>query len=404
MPISGRARGIRTGWTSRCAWTARGAIQVRVALVCDWFLPRQGGIELHLRDLALALRRLGVDARVVTTTRGPELVDEVPVHRVRASLAPGAGFAFTPGALARVREVIHAERFDVVHAHASVISPVAYAGALAGAREGAASVITFHSMLHRSSFLLGASEALFGWARGRILLSAVSSVVAAQAAKWIPGAGVCVLPNGIDVPWWRGLTPPTKPDDEIVFVSAMRLSRKKRPECLLRAFAGAVRFTAGSPALRLILAGDGPERHSLRRMADSLGVGAMVELPGQLPRAELRALYARSHAFVLPSERESFGIAALEARAAGLPVIAMLAGGARDFIVRGVDGLLARDGQELARAISRLAIESAFRAYVAAHNRSVPPAFDWPDVAALHLKYYGEAAALRDRTPRTSQP
>jgi glycosyltransferase involved in cell wall biosynthesis len=377
---------------------------VRVALVCDWFLPRQGGIELHLRDLALALRTLGVDARVVTTTRGPEVVDGVPVHRVRAPLAPHAGFAFTPRALARVRDVIRAEQFDVVHAHASVISPVAYAGALAGAREGAAALVTFHSMLHRSSFLLGASEALLGWSRGRILLSAVSSVVAAQAAQWIPDAGVCVLPNGIDVPWWRAAAATPRSDDEIVFASAMRLSRKKRPERLVRAFASAVRFNAGTPAMRLVIAGDGPDRHALRRLADSLDVGPMVELPGQLAREELRALYARSHVFVLPSERESFGIAALEARAAGLPVIAMLAGGARDFIVRGVDGLLVRDEHEMARAISRLAIESPFRAYVAAHNRAVPPAFDWPDVAALHLEYYGEAAALRDRTPRQSQP
>ena len=377
---------------------------MRVALVCDWFLPRQGGIELHLRDLALALRARGVDARVITTTRGEDVVDGVPVHRVPAALAPGAGFAFTPRAMARLGEVIRTEGFDVVHAHASVISPVAYAGALAGARAGAASLVTFHSMLHRSSFLLGASEALFTWARGRILLSAVSSVVAAQAAQWIPGAAVCVLPNGIDVPWWRAGSLAHPRGDEIVFVTAMRLSRKKRPERLVRAFASAVRFTGGSPRMRLIIAGDGPDRRALRRLADALDIGTMVELPGHMDRESLRDLYHRTHAFVLPSERESFGIAALEARAAGLPVIAMLAGGARDFIVRGVDGLLVRDEPELARAISRLAIETPFREYMAAHNRAVPPAYDWPDVADLHLRYYGEAAALRDRAPRASQP
>ena len=377
---------------------------MRVALVCDWFLPRQGGIELHLRDLALALRARGVDARVVTTTRGPDVVDGVPVHRVQAALAPGSGVAFTPRAMGRLGAVIRGEGFDVVHAHVSVVSPVAYAGALAAARAGAASLVTFHSMLHRSSFLLGASEALFSWARGRILLSAVSSVVAAQAARWIPGAGVCVLPNGIDVPWWRVGAGVAPVGEEILFVSAMRLSRKKRPERLIRAFASAVRFTAGSPRMRLVLGGEGPDRRSLRRLADSLDVGTMVELPGHLDRTVLRDLYHRAHVFVLPSERESFGIAALEARAAGLPVIAMLAGGARDFIVSGVDGLLVRDEPELARAISRLAIEAPFREYVAAHNRAVPPDFDWPDVAALHLRYYGEAAALRDLAPRASQP
>jgi glycosyltransferase involved in cell wall biosynthesis len=109
---------------------------VRVALVCDWFLPRLGGIELHLRDLAVALRASGADARIVTTTRGDDVVDGVPVHRVRAPLAPYSRFAYTPGALRAVEQVIRAERFDVVHAHASVVSPVAYGGAIAGSRAG----------------------------------------------------------------------------------------------------------------------------------------------------------------------------------------------------------------------------------------------------------------------------
>ena len=375
---------------------------MRVALVSDWFLPRQGGIELHLRDLALALRRRGVDARIVTTTRGPDLVDDVPVHRVRAPLAPGGEFAFTPGAVSRLRGVIKGEQFDVVHAHASVVSPVAYAGALAGARAGLPSVLTFHSMLYQSSFLLGASEALFSWSRGRILLSAVSSVVAAQAARWIPQAEVGVLPNGIDVKFWRAASGVT-PVDEIVFASAVRLSRKKRPASLLRAFASAVRFSAGSPQMRLIIAGEGSDRDSLHRQATALGISRQLELPGQLTRDALRALYGGAHAFVLPSERESFGIAALEARAAGLPVIAMLASGVRDFIRPGVDGLLARDERELSRSIARLAIDAPLRAYVSAHNRATPPAYDWADVAARHERYYDVAAALGTSARRASQ-
>ena len=355
-----------------------------------------GGIELHLRDLALALRARGIEARVVTTTPGPDEVDGVPVHRVPAVLAPASGFAITPGALARVQQLLGAERFDVVHAHASVISPVAYAGALGGARMGVPTLLTFHSMLHRSAFLLGASEALLGWSRERIVLSAVSSVVAAQAARWIPDGSVAVLPNGIDTSFWRA-TPPAgaKRRDEILFVSAMRLTRKKRADALLRAFAAATRFVNGAPALRLVVAGDGPDRVSLHRQAADLGIARQVELPGHLPREELRALYGRAHAFVLPSERESFGIAALEARAAGLPVIAMLASGARDFVRPGVDGILARDEGELARAIGRLALDTPFREYVARHNAARAPAYDWRDVAALHERFYAAAAGVR---------
>jgi glycosyltransferase involved in cell wall biosynthesis len=332
------------------------------------------------------------------------MVDGVPVHRLPARLAPGAGFAVTPGALRRVGHAIGSGAFDVVHAHASVVSPVAYAGAGAGARRAMPTVLTFHSMLYRSAFLLGASESLFGWSRQRVVLSAVSSVVAAQLARWLPDASVAVLPNGVDIRFWRATAhlSPRRARGDVVFVSAMRLSRKKRPARLLRAFAAAVRFTDGAPPLRLVIAGDGPERVALERQAAALGVAERVELRGQLTRDELRSLYADADAFVLPSERESFGIAALEARAAGLPVIAMLAGGARDFIRQGVDGLLARDEHDLARAIERLALDAPFRAYVTRQTGSTV-GYDWSEVAEQHERIYAAAAELRAADPRPSQ-
>jgi glycosyltransferase involved in cell wall biosynthesis len=259
-------------------------------------------------------------------------------------------------------------------------------------------------MLHNSAFLLGASEALFGWSRKRIVLSAVSSVVAAQAARWLPETDVAILPNGVDAGFWRpaGRVSDAPTTSEVLFVSAMRLSRKKRPALLLRAFAAAHRLVNGAPPMRLILAGDGPDRIALMRQAAALGIAAYVELPGQLSREALRTLYARADAFVLPSERESFGLAALEARTAGLPVIAMLASGARDFIRQGVNGLLARDERELAGAIGRLSLDAPFRLYVAAQNGASPPPYDWSDVASLHEDVYAAAAGLRAGTLRAS--
>jgi glycosyltransferase involved in cell wall biosynthesis len=283
-----------------------------------------------------------------------------------------------------------------------VISPVAYAGAIAGERAALPSVITFHSMLHGSALVLGASESLTSWS-SRILFSAVSSVVAAQAVRWMPGKSVGILPNGIDAGFWRAHLADSVQSEGIHFVSAMRLSRKKRPLALVRAFAEACRFVAGSPRLRLTIAGDGPERGAVLRLAAELGVGDRVTLAGLLSRNDLRALYSRAHVFVLPSERESFGIAALEARAAGLPVVAMLATGARDFIVPTVNGLLARDPAEMARFMSRLAVEDALRNYIAHRNASEPPPYDWSAVVAEHRRFYEAATVLRDGRSRASQ-
>lgn len=376
---------------------------MRVALVCDWFLPRAGGIELHLRDLAITLRARGMDACIVTTTRGDAVVDGVPVHRVPAVLSPIGGFAVSPAALSGIGRLLVREHFDLVHAHASVVSPLAYAGAVAGARAGLPSVLTFHSMLRGTAFLLGASEALLGWSSNRIVLSAVSGVVAAQAARWIPDAAVAILPNGVDASFWRGGPPANAASTgEIIFVTAMRLSRKKRPAALLRAFASAARLTGGAPPLRLVLAGDGPDRIALLRYAQELGIGERVQFLGQLDRVALRRLYRAAHAFVMPSELESFGLAALEARASGLPVVAMLAGGARDFIGQGIDGLLARDERDLGSAMARMAMDAPFRAFVARHNATVPPPYDWRDVLALHERVYAAAAELRVNALRPS--
>jgi glycosyltransferase involved in cell wall biosynthesis len=172
---------------------------------------------------------------------------------------------------------------------------------------------------------------------------------------------------------------------------------------LLRAFAAAARFVGSEPPMRLVIAGEGPDRVALTRQALALEIGDRVELPGQLSRDDLRRLYSRADVFVLPSERESFGIAALEARTAGLPIIAMLESGARDFLRQGVDGLLARDERDLARAIGRLAVDAPFRGYVARHNASAPPPYDWAEVAALHEQIYVAAGELPAVTRRASQ-
>lgn len=370
---------------------------MKIALVCDWFLPRAGGIELHLRDLAAAFAARGIEAHVITTTPGEDVVDGVRVHRIPSLLVPGAGVAVSPGVASSIGAVLDREAIDLVHSHASVVSPTAYAGLVAATTRRLPAVITFHSMLHASANVLAAADALLGWSRA-VVVTAVSSVVAAQLAREMPAVDIGILGNGIHSLFWRRGAARGRRNG-VRFVTAMRLTRKKRPLELVRAFAEANRFIAGSPPISLTIAGDGPDRDATARLSLELGIGDRVRLIGHCTREALRDLYADSDVFVLPSERESFGIAALEARAAGLPVIAMLATGARDFLSPGVHGLLARDHAELARFISRMALEPALRRTMEANNQVPVDSHDWQAVVDDHLAIYRTAAVRRSNPP-----
>ncbi|MCX7600144.1 MAG: glycosyltransferase [Armatimonadetes bacterium] len=100
----------------------------------------------------------------------------------------------------------------------------------------------------------------------------------------------------------------------------------------------------------LKVVGDGPLREQLRAMS-----GPKVEFLGQVPEEELPKLYAGCRAFLMPQE-EDFGLAAVEAQAAGKPVLAYRAGGALETVVEGETGVLfnTQSAEELEQAIARL--------------------------------------------------
>jgi glycosyltransferase involved in cell wall biosynthesis len=320
-------------------------------------------------------------------------------------ILPGAGIALTPALGPAMTRALARGGYDVVHAHASVVSPAAYAAVRAARRLGWPCVLTFHSVLHTTARVLAAGHALTGWARAPLVLTGVSALVAAQLRGALPHARVAVLSNAADVAWWRGAPRlaergalsalvPARARGEVRIVTAMRLTRKKRTRDLLAALHAA--HEAGGAPVRLIVAGDGPDRALLTRGARTAGPEGAPLLLGWQPRTVLRALYADADLFVLPAEHESFGIAALEARAAGLPVVGRADSGLADFVHDGVDGVLARDPVALAAAVGALAADPARRAALAAHTRAAPPhAFDWPRVVARHEALYTELCAGR---------
>lgn len=112
-----------------------------------------------------------------------------------------------------------------------------------------------------------------------------------------------------------------------------------------------------------VIVGDGDDRQELQDFADDLGISRRVEFCGRLDDEALWATYRESHAFILPSSKEGFGIVFLEAMRFGLPVIAAAEKGALDVVEHGKTGLLVDYGDvgSIAAAITRLIQDSSLR-------------------------------------------
>ncbi len=102
-----------------------------------------------------------------------------------------------------------------------------------------------------------------------------------------------------------------------------------------------------------------------------------MRFTGRISPGQVRDELARADAFLAPGRRESFGIAALEARTAGVPVLALEGTGVTSFVRDGVEGVLAADDNQLIDALVRISLDDELRGRIAAHNRDVAPEQDW---------------------------
>jgi len=371
---------------------------MRILHISDCYLPRLGGIETQVHALAVVQRAAGHAAEVLTATpRGrhdltrSEVIDGVPVHRATADLP--FELPVHPRAGREVARVLDAGPWDAVHVHTGVVSPFAYAALPVVVGRRLPLVVTVHSLWGYAAPGLRLLQAATGWARWPVVWTAVSDVAAGPVRRAAgPGVPVGVLPNGIDAARWRVDPLPRDPDD-VLLVAVMRLAPRKRPLPLLRIL-DRVRATVPTGVrVRVEIAGAGPQRPAMERHLRRHGGDAWVRLRGRLTPDELRELYRRADVFVAPARLESFGIAALEARTAGLPVVAMAGTGIGEFVRPPDEGILAGSDAAMAAALARLAADPAARARIAAHNRSVTPTVTWPDVLRRGEDAYRLAAA-----------
>ncbi|MGW3631377.1 glycosyltransferase [Streptomyces sp. NPDC005122] len=286
-----------------------------------------GGAEQQLR---LLLRHLPVDCDVVTLTNPGAVADGLADDGVRV-VHLGMNGNRDLAALPRLAKLIHGGRYDLVHTHlyrACVYGRIA--ARLAGVR---AVVATEHSLgdSQMEGRRLNAGVRALYLASERLGRStvAVSPTVADRLRRWgVPGPRIEVVPNGIDVDRFRfdpALRERTRrrlglPADAYVVGGVGRLTAAKRFDVLIRALAGL------PPDHWLLLVGGGTEESVLRRTAQRAGVADRVLFTGErptggLPGADLPSLTAAMDVLASPCAEEAFGLAVVEAMAAGLPVL-----------------------------------------------------------------------------------
>jgi glycosyltransferase involved in cell wall biosynthesis len=377
-----------------------GGRRLRVLHVGKFYPPHRGGMETHLE--ALCTRLAGhVDVRVLVSADGWRTVREtrggVPVTRV-GTLASVASAALNPGMAREIRE----SGADVVHLHHP--NPTATLSYLASGHRGPL-VVTYHSDIVRQRVL----GALFAPVLEALMRRA--SAVLVSSPNYLESSPVLrrhafrcrVLPFGVapeefercDSNAYQSVRARYGPR---MVLGVGRLVYYKGFEYLVRAAAGL--------DAHLVLAGDGPERPALERLAARLGVADRVSLVGSVP--DLLPFYHAASVFVLPAvaRSEAFGLVQLEAMACGTPVVNTAIASGVPFVSRhGETGLTVppADAGALAAAIGALLDNPALRDRLGrAARRRVVEEFSADRMVARTLDVYREVS--RRTVPAPAQP
>ena len=288
-----------------------------------------------------------------------------------------------------LRAMLLRERVGVVHAH-GMFSTLAIGSLLAARRARIPSVMTHHSLLRHSPTLPAAWLTYRLFSRCATIVTAVSRAAAADARRASGRAHVPVLPNGLGRTLRTVQNLRIRPDGRVArVVSVMRLAGRKSPSDLIRAIPSVLARVGREVVFTIV--GDGPERPRLERLARRLGVARHVEFLGACDPARVADILSRSTVFALPSRREAFGLALLEARAAGLPIVARANGGVPEVVEHGRQGLLAKTSQTFGDAIATLLNDDGLRRRLADASGDGLDAYQWDHVVDRHEAVYRQA-------------
>lgn len=366
---------------------------MKIGIFTEYFYPTLGGITENIYHFARELLSRGHEFRIVTGYRGdPGDIDpEIKKRMVFMGRSLPVFFNSSNGRLtigrnltARVRELLHAEKFDIIHTHSPMFPTLP---AIANMQANAPLVGTFHTctggdLFYYKLYSTRAHKHLERMA-GRI---AVSLCCARENENHFD-SHFDVIPNGVDVSWWENCTEKIEKynDGRINILFIGRPDLRNGLDTLIAAFA---HIHPLFPNTRLIVVGDGPLRLHFENLVPA-EVKRAVHFEGAADKTR-PAYLATAHIFCFMPSIASFGITILEGMSASKAIVASDIEAFRALVKNEESALLVppKNEGELARALMRLIEDESLRARLGKNARSGVQKYDWKNVANMQIEYY----------------
>ena len=353
---------------------ASGQVEAKVVAPVPWFPlthPRFGNYAQYAKVPASEMR------------------SGLPVLHPRYPVLPKIGMSVSPMLLAAAarptiaRLIDQGFDFDLIDAH--YFYPDGVAAAMLGKYFNKPVVITARGSDITLFPKYALPRRLITWAASRAagIITVCNALRDEVVAMGIDPAKVTSLRNGVDLqlfqPVERSAVRARLGLNHFTLLAVGHLVPVKAQEL-------AVAALAQLPDVRLLIAGNGPNRGMLLKLAQELGVAERVTFLGALPQGQLREYYGAADALVLPSEREGWANVLLEAMACGTPVIASRVWGTPEVVAAPEAGLLMTERSAAGVAGAVRALRAAYPERAA--TRRYAERFSWDDTTAGQLKVF----------------
>jgi phosphatidylinositol alpha-mannosyltransferase len=371
---------------------------MKIGLVLPYNITKGGGVKEHVLAQQAELVKRGHDVVIVTPQPREPYIAE---GRKVAFLGSATDFKMPLNTVAQVSasvltdeidSMLEQERFDVLHFHEPWV-PVLSRQILS--RSNTVNVATFHAKLPETIVSRTMAKVITPYTKPLLRHIDAFTAVSEAAAEYLlslADVSVEIIPNGVDLKYFRKkvTTGERNPKDPKTILYVGRLEHRKGVKYLIRAFA---ELQSRQPQVRLLIAGDGPDREKLEMEVAELGL-KHVEFLGFIEEERKRRLLQESDLFCSPAIfGESFGIVLLEAMASNLVVVAGDNPG-YESVMQGLGKLSVidpKDASAFAHRLQLMLFDDDLRALWKKWAKDYVRQFDYPKVVDRYEAVYETA-------------